>query len=81
LIYLIHYLLESFRETLKTQILPFIDAIIISPGPGTPAQPKDIGVIDVLLKEVDIPILGVCLGHQAIAFAFGAQVSEWIGQG
>lgn len=46
--------------------------IIISPGPGTPS---DAGIIEDLVKEIDnIPILGVCLGHQAICEAFGAKI-------
>lgn len=50
------------------------DVIIISPGPG---RPKDAGIcIDVIRKLGDrIPILGVCLGHQAICEAYGAAVS------
>lgn len=49
--------------------------IVISPGPGTPEQAglsKDI----ILQFYKHVPILGVCLGHQAIAQAFGAVVSK-----
>ncbi len=50
------------------------DCIILSPGPG---RPEDAGIIveaaGILGKE--IPILGVCLGHQAICAAFGAKVT------
>ena len=52
------------------------DGILVSPGPGTPA---DAGVSIAIVKEaVDqgIPLLGVCLGHQAIAEAFGATVAH-----
>lgn len=46
--------------------------IIISPGPG---NPKDAGIIEELvLANKDIPLLGVCLGHQAICEAFGAKI-------
>lgn len=49
------------------------DRIILSPGPG---RPEDAGIIiDVVKKIHDIPILGVCLGHQAICAAFGAAVT------
>lgn len=47
--------------------------IILSPGPG---RPEEAGVlIDAVRKIHDIPILGVCLGHQAICRAFGASVT------
>ena len=48
-------------------------AIVISPGPGTPT---DAGICIDLVKRFapDIPLLGVCLGHQVIAAAFGARV-------
>ncbi len=47
--------------------------IIISPGPGFP---KDAGICIELVKSVGkyIPVLGVCLGHQAIGEAFGAKI-------
>lgn len=49
------------------------DRIIISPGPG---RPEDAGIIIDVVKTIhDIPILGVCLGHQAICAAFGAIVT------
>lgn len=48
--------------------------IILSPGPG---RPEDAGVIVQAAKELsgEFPILGVCLGHQAICQAFGATVT------
>lgn len=50
------------------------DAVILSPGPGKPA---DAGVCIDIVKELGgkIPILGVCLGHQSICEAYGATVS------
>jgi len=49
------------------------DGIVISPGPGTPA---DAGVSVALVRRFAdaLPILGVCLGHQAIGAAFGMHV-------
>ncbi|KAF0918829.1 hypothetical protein E2562_026201 [Oryza meyeriana var. granulata] len=51
------------------------DNIVISPGPGSPACPSDIGIcLQILCECGDIPILGVCLGHQALGFIHGAKI-------
>jgi len=49
------------------------DRICISPGPG---RPEDAGISPDLIRELGprVPILGVCLGHQCIAQAFGGEV-------
>ncbi len=49
------------------------DAIVISPGPG---EPKDAGISCQVIRELKgkFPILGVCLGHQAIGYCFGANI-------
>ena len=54
------------------------DAIIISPGPGTPEEKKYFGVCsDVIINMgPSTPILGVCLGHQGIIHAFGGKVTN-----
>ena len=52
------------------------DAIVISPGPGHPANPKDIGNCIEIIRTSKVPLLGVCLGHQAIAVAFGGEVNH-----
>ncbi|OUP81026.1 aminodeoxychorismate/anthranilate synthase component II [Lachnoclostridium sp. An169] len=50
------------------------ERIILSPGPG---RPEDAGIIVEAARELgpEIPLLGVCLGHQAICTAFGADVT------
>ncbi|MCI6467767.1 MAG: aminodeoxychorismate/anthranilate synthase component II [Faecalicatena sp.] len=50
------------------------DRIILSPGPG---RPEDAGVLIEVVRELgrETPILGVCLGHQAICMAYGASVT------
>jgi anthranilate synthase component 2 len=52
------------------------DAIVISPGPGHPADRKYFGVCTDVITELGptTPILGVCLGHQGIVHAFGGKV-------
>ncbi|XP_057979569.1 aminodeoxychorismate synthase, chloroplastic isoform X2 [Malania oleifera] len=51
------------------------DNIVISPGPGSPTCPEDIGIcLRLLLECKDIPILGVCLGHQALGYVHGAHI-------
>lgn len=49
------------------------DGIVISPGPG---HPTDAGVIVECFRHLDLPILGVCLGHQALCAANGGAVTH-----
>jgi len=76
-----HYLSELGAETIvyRNDALTVAEAlalgpqgIIISPGPGTPAQS---GItVPIVAAAGNIPLLGVCLGHQAIGEAFGGRV-------
>jgi len=52
------------------------DAIVISPGPGTPEDERYFGVCTKIITELGPtkPILGICLGHQGIIHAFGGKV-------
>jgi len=51
--------------------------IVISPGPGHPANPRDIGSCLEIIKQFGtIPILGICLGHQAMNIAYGGTISH-----
>ncbi len=61
-------------EVTPAQALDF-DGVLLSPGPGTP---QDAGVCMDIVRECGgkVPIFGVCLGHQAIAAAFGATVDR-----
>jgi para-aminobenzoate synthetase len=51
------------------------DGIVISPGPGRPQVPRDLGKVTKVLARATVPVLGVCLGHQAIAHDAGAEVT------
>ena len=62
---------EVTVEQINSELKP--DRIVISPGPGTPV---DAGVSLEVIRNLGerLPILGVCLGHQAIGQAFGGKV-------
>ena len=51
-------------------------ALVISPGPGTPEKERYFGISLLILKKVspEVPTLGVCLGHQGIALAYGGSI-------
>ncbi|RTQ33020.1 aminodeoxychorismate synthase component I [Variovorax sp. NFACC27] len=57
----------------EVERMPF-DNIVISPGPGRPQHPADLGISADALQRSRKPVLGVCLGHQAIAHHCGAHV-------
>ena len=50
--------------------------IVLSPGPGHPKEPRDFGICLSLIQNLadPVPLLGVCLGCQGIAYAYGANV-------
>ncbi|WP_018023532.1 aminodeoxychorismate synthase component I [Corynebacterium ulceribovis] len=66
------------KNTADWSSLPLsdFDLAVISPGPGTPTRPSDVGISAQLLRQSELPVLGVCLGHQLIAHAFGGQVTH-----
>ena len=77
---LVQYLAELgaeptvFRnDAVGVDALREFDALVVSPGPGTPA---DAGISVEAIRELTgtMPVLGVCLGHQALAEAFGGRV-------
>ena len=51
------------------------DAIVLSPGPGHPARWHDFGVCADILRSSEIPVLGVCLGHQGLGHVLKATVT------
>ena len=78
---LVHYLeaignieVSVYRnDKLAIEEINNFDKIVLSPGPGLP---KDAGIMPLVIKTYagKKPILGVCLGHQAIAEAFGGSI-------
>lgn len=64
------------KITIEQIIKNKYDAIIISPGPGTPEDRKYFGICTDVITKIGptTPILGVCLGHQGIIHAFGGKV-------
>jgi para-aminobenzoate synthetase len=52
------------------------DAIVISPGPGRPERWHDFGVCSDILRSTEIPVLGVCLGHQGLGQLLNGMVAS-----
>ena len=50
--------------------------VVISPGPGRPERPRDAGVSLDVLRRAEVPVLGVCLGHQELAYASGGTIEH-----
>src|SRR5918997_1520338 len=53
-----------------------VDNIVISPGPGRPEHERDVGVSLDVLRRARVPVLGVCLGHQALAHVTGGAIGH-----
>lgn len=67
---------RSNKLTLREVVEMSPDRIILSPGPGHPSQRRITGISQEVVEKLsrDIPILGVCLGHQVIVHAFGGKI-------
>jgi anthranilate synthase component II len=82
---LVDYVSQFYPETrVHSNLIKLSEAIeinpkgiVISPGPGHPAKPRDIGsCLDIIRNFHGTPILGVCLGHQAMNLAYGGTISH-----
>ncbi len=71
----------SYTELLKLSF----DNVVISPGPGTPKNGRDMGVCTDVILRSECPILGICLGFQGIAVLLGCDIQRapeaWHGRG
>lgn len=80
-VYNLYHLIGQFRQDIqvvRNQDLTLADirqldpeAVFLSPGPG---RPEDAGICMEVARDLDKPIFGVCLGHQAICRAYGGAV-------
>ena len=67
---------DAFSTDAVADVIADYDAVLLSPGPGTPAAAGvSIPIVTAALRSGQ-PLLGVCLGHQAIAEALGATVTH-----
>lgn len=83
---MVQELTDEKVEVVRNDALTFDDIlakkpsrIILSPGPGHPANDADFGICkDVILKraQLNLPILGVCLGHQGMVQHMGGKVGQ-----
>ncbi|KAJ6575286.1 para-aminobenzoic acid synthetase [Mycena capillaripes] len=70
---------DAFTISQLLLFLPFFSAVVVGPGPGSPENDQDIGVIKDLWNLTErslIPIFGVCLGLQSLGIAYGAQLKR-----
>ncbi|MFN3653993.1 MAG: anthranilate synthase component II [Candidatus Nitrosotenuis sp.] len=69
-------MVRNDKITLEQIIDKKYDAIIISPGPGTPEDKRYFGICSDVIRKLGptTPILGICLGHQGIVHEFGGKV-------
>ncbi len=71
---------DVHRNTIDLETVQALDpdGIVISPGPGHPANARDVGVTTAVLTEVSptVPTLGVCMGLEAAVHAYGGRVDR-----
>jgi para-aminobenzoate synthetase len=83
---LYHYLAEVNGEEPEVVVnddpmwrfrhLAAFDNVVLSPGPGSPERSADFGICAEIVERGELPMLGVCLGHQGLALLHGGRVSR-----
>ncbi|MFG3116825.1 aminodeoxychorismate synthase component I [Streptomyces sp. NPDC048197] len=58
----------------RPETLDDFDAVVLSPGPGTPERAADFGICREIVQTCELPLLGICLGHQGLAHWHGGTV-------
>jgi para-aminobenzoate synthetase len=53
-----------------------VDNIVLSPGAGRPDRERDFGVCAEIIRRAEVPVLGVCLGHQGLCTAYGGRLAQ-----
>ncbi|MFS3127462.1 anthranilate synthase component II [Nocardioides sp. Bht2] len=64
------------HDEVEAAALLEFDRIVLSPGPGHPAVPRDFAVGGAVLRAGTVPVLGVCLGMQGLVTTFGGEVAR-----
>ncbi|WP_406272684.1 aminodeoxychorismate synthase component I [Nocardia sp. NBC_00881] len=65
---------DEVRTVAELELTRF-DNVVVSPGPGRPDIARDIGISAAVIRETELPVLGVCLGHQGIVVGAGGVVA------
>lgn len=70
---------DEFPFDELSNFLPYFSAVIVGPGPGSPLNPRDVGVVKHLwhvASDILVPVFGVCLGLQSLAVEHGATLKR-----